>query len=73
MCEEVFAIYCDPETRRSKERVLRRCSLCGAALRRGDACWQMNGLLVCGGCFPVFARRVLAPYYFICGEGEDSL
>ncbi|MGM9661511.1 MAG: hypothetical protein ACI3WR_00265 [Oscillospiraceae bacterium] len=63
----------DPHSPASSRRPtpLRRCSFCGAPLFAGDESWQLNGLVVCRACFPDFAERELAPYFSLCGEGDD--
>lgn len=40
----------------------RVCGLCGGELYGGDACWRVNGRVLCEACVVRLALEELAPY-----------
>ena len=54
-----------------RERPWVFCSVCGAAIYRGGAYWQVNGEHYCACCLDTLARREFAAHLRICGEEEE--
>lgn len=54
----------DPQRR----PVLGCCTLCGGELYRGDACYVINGAVLCRGCLGEWAERAFAVHRAVCGE-----
>ncbi|MBE6989313.1 MAG: hypothetical protein E7426_01025 [Ruminococcaceae bacterium] len=52
-----------------RDRAAARCALCGDELACGQACYRINGEIICPDCLPEYACQVFAPYRYAAGEG----